>query len=67
MAGKKRKAKASPFVPVPRLAPPMANSRCFHCDGTGQLCDICGETERFCQNDHLFAPGTCETCKGTGE
>lgn len=36
---------------------------CFTCDGTGQMCNICGESEASCQcpqNDRRI----CEDCDG---
>jgi len=38
-------------------------TNCFTCDGTGQMCNICGESEAACQcpeNDR----STCEDCDG---
>jgi len=44
--------------------------RCFRCDGTGKLCEVCGETESVCEGDegdHDYVEGPCEDCKGTGK
>jgi hypothetical protein len=45
-------------------------TKCFRCDGTGQICDICGESEAACRcledgEEPTFSP--CEDCHGTGE
>lgn len=42
-------------------------TKCFRCDGTGQICDECGESEAACQceGDHDFSD--CEDCGGTGK
>jgi hypothetical protein len=43
---------------------------CFLCGGTGQICDICGESESACE---CFNDGEeptysdCEACDGSGE
>ena len=37
----------------------------FNCDGTGQMCNICGESEAACQCDSpAFAD--CKDCDGAG-
>jgi hypothetical protein len=43
-------------------APP----RCFRCDGTGEICDVCGEAPGACRcgEDASYSP--CDSCKGTG-
>jgi hypothetical protein len=46
--------------------------RCFNCNGTGEMCDCCGEAENVCQCDkdrdggspQTFSP--CPDCNGTG-
>lgn len=41
-------------------APPVRDV-CIHCDGTGQICDTCGENEYACEcNDKSFSG--CDTC-----
>jgi hypothetical protein len=50
---------------------------CFRCDGTGKICNICGESEKACSCDATEieeheADGfdqfdDCEDCKGTGK
>jgi len=47
-----------------RYQPPP---RCFRCDGTGELCRVCGETEKACLCDGAFALMECEDCNGTGK
>ena len=46
---------------------------CFICNGTGEMCDVCGEAENTCLcdthereagNPQTFSP--CEFCDGTG-
>jgi len=39
---------------------------CSVCNGTGQLCNCCGEAEAACECPDGFDPGECETCKGKG-
>ena len=47
-----------------------AKRRCFICDGTGLMCDVCGESEAACDcgedGGDLPAYSDCENCKGTG-
>ncbi len=43
----------------------MANI-CFRCDGTGELCNICGESELACSCEE-FDVYDCDDCEGTGE
>ncbi len=40
--------------------------KCFRCDGTGLLCNICGESEHVCHCEE-FDWYDCEDCEGTGE
>ena len=42
---------------------------CFYCDGTGEKCDVCGESEAACKCDLSENPtrSECEVCGGTGE
>jgi hypothetical protein len=46
---------------------------CFRCDGTGNLCNGCGESENVCigdcgeDPDELCGHDDCPDCKGTGE
>lgn len=39
--------------------------RCFVCDGSGQKCNICGESEAVCGCDELDMDD-CGDCYGTG-
>ena len=62
--GRKRAKKAA-TRPDKRGEKPF---RCFRCDGTGQVCDTCGESEIAC----ACAPAStrnsaCEDCKGAGK
>jgi hypothetical protein len=44
--------------------------KCFLCDGTGLICDICGESEAACECEENGDEPTyseCEDCGGTGE
>jgi hypothetical protein len=41
-------------------------SSCFACDGTGERCNGCGETESACGCESGFSAGECDTCGGTG-
>jgi len=41
-------------------------SRCFRCDGGGQICNTCGESESACRCDPPDL-GECPDCKGTGK
>lgn len=38
---------------------------CFMCDGSGQMCNICGEAEPVCSCEKLDFRD-CEDCEGTG-
>jgi len=52
-----------------RVAKRKPRKRCFLCDGTGQICDICGESATACEclNDGLEPTfSECEACLGTG-
>lgn len=54
-------AKIKAALPPERPRP----SRCFRCDGTGRLCDICGESPTACR----CSPPTfsdCQDCGGHG-
>lgn len=53
-------------------------STCFACDGTGETCNICGESQLGCdcgameveRHQEEYAMDQfedCETCKGTGK
>lgn len=55
----------------------MTNRGCFKCDGTGKICNICGESESAYQNteDEIEAYleendsdqfDECDDCEGTG-
>ncbi len=65
MARAKRVEAVLPAAPRPKV------SRCFRCDGTGFLCDICGEAPDACrcEQDGLGVPSqsACEDCAGTGK
>lgn len=45
---------------------------CVRCDGTGQICSNCGESELFCDGECCEEPHewngycTCPDCKGGG-
>ena len=39
---------------------------CFMCNGTGMMCDICGEAENVCDCGEEAAPADCPDCEGTG-
>ena len=41
---------------------------CFDCNGTGQMCDVCGEAENACHcDDGEQALSDCQVCGGDGE
>jgi len=45
----------------------MAESKCFTCDGTGEMCDCCGESTAVCEcRDDGILTTTCPACKGSG-
>ncbi len=48
----------------------LGRSSCFRCDGTGQLCDTCGESPNACscERDGLGVPSfsSCADCGGNG-
>lgn len=41
---------------------------CFLCDGTGQMCNVCGESQKACScpEDEPFDGFDCTSCNGTG-
>lgn len=45
-------------------------TKCFRCDGTGLICDACGETESVCACEleglDVRTFSDCEDCKGSG-
>jgi hypothetical protein len=47
---------------------PKQQRPCFVCNGTGTMCNICGEAENACHCDGGKPPDTrpCEDCNGTG-
>jgi hypothetical protein len=60
---KKKKA------PEPAPEPEKTGQRrpCFSCDGTGNMCDECGESEAVCEceeEDKQTSP--CSECNGHG-
>lgn len=55
----KTKKKVKPVVK------PMKQVYCFICDGTGEMCNSCGEAEGTCDcGDYDFQE--CANCAGTG-
>lgn len=42
-------------------------TRCFLCDGSGEICNSCGETEEVCRCEDGFLGGDCPDCGGSGE
>lgn len=41
--------------------------QCFICDGTGEMCNICGESEAACECDNEnCTTSPCKNCRGTG-
>lgn len=44
---------------------PSQKRKCFFCDGTGHLCNVCGESEAVCQCDVLDFYD-CNACGGVG-
>lgn len=42
--------------------------RCFVCNGTGYMCNVCGEAENACHCDEGKPPDTrpCDDCDGSG-
>lgn len=68
MAKKKKPTKqpAPQKSPIPFIAPASGGQRrCFECNGTGQMCNICGEAENVCGCDELDMRD-CESCGGNG-
>ena len=62
--GARRMYHTGPVVPL-RMSP--GDFRCIACDGSGQRCNRCGETESACGCEEGFDPGPCDDCKGTGK
>lgn len=42
-------------------------TKCFRCDGSGEICNVCGETEAICRCEDEFEDGECPDCGGTGK
>jgi hypothetical protein len=45
-------------------------TECFRCDGTGKICDVCGESPLACECDECdggCVASDCEDCGGTGK
>ena len=41
---------------------------CFRCDGTGEICNVCGESARACGCDEIDQQLIdCSDCKGSGK
>jgi hypothetical protein len=50
------------------MSEPKRQLKCSLCDGTGLVCDICGEPERGCDCDvGVRTFSACENCEGTGD
>ncbi len=47
------------------VVPIMVEKPCFVCDGTGTMCNICGESQSVCDCDEENTY-QCENCNGTG-
>lgn len=56
----KKKVKAKPEIKQKRP--------CFQCNGTGQMCDSCGEAENVtaCEEGGHPSLDKCDSCKGSG-
>lgn len=52
--------------PRPVTGTPKTSSHCSACDGDGERCNNCGETEAACWCDDGFSANQCEDCGGTG-
>lgn len=39
---------------------------CSICDGNGQVCDICGDSENACDCEEPTTYSDCESCSGNG-
>lgn len=47
-----------------------AITQCFRCDGTGEICNTCGESSAIncrCGGEEGPDIGDCPDCKGTGK
>lgn len=63
------KRKQGPPPPPPGLR--ASTPRCFRCDGTGKLCNVCGEAPATCRCDGTDVDNdeqwyACDDCGGTG-
>lgn len=57
-------------IKLPPALPRPSQYQCFRCDGTGRLCDICGESPKACccEKDGIGDPtySDCQDCGGKG-
>jgi hypothetical protein len=52
------------------VTPAPAKAKCFRCDGTGLICDTCGESEAVCgclKSGLSESFSDCTDCTGTGK
>ena len=42
-------------------------NKCFRCDGSGEICNICGESLGACQCGDGQEVDMCPDCNGTGK
>lgn len=64
---KKKAKKTTQTQGKPVLSPPEIKQQrsCFFCDGSGQMCNICGEADGACECDD-YDMRDCDDCGGNG-
>ncbi len=51
----------------PRADPKPVKTQCFRCNGTGNICDMCGESESVQCDCEDQSYSECPDCEGSGE
>lgn len=40
--------------------------QCFQCNGTGEMCNVCGESSDVCECEEGCSVNPCNNCGGVG-
>jgi hypothetical protein len=53
-----------------RPGPGKRPAACFQCDGSGEMCDVCGASRAFCESSGVCGDDAtyadCDNCNGSG-